>query len=624
MAGTRTRAQGASPGGFKTLDDIEKPKRGKGKGRAKKTKAEPVEPSVESESVEPYTSEAEGNNNTESQNAQSPTSNPSRTNSPESHPPSPTPADNRPESRSTSPPPRKNTTSNDASSDDAINKEQNPERSSPLRSSRKRSRVEESSIHQDDEITTGDSEEVQQPSSKRTRYQKVAGINSVGAEVVGADAEAEESTKPNRKRFQVEESSIHQDDETTRGDSEDVQQPSSKRTRYQKVAGINSVGAEVVEADAEAEESTKLDPLPEKKPRGRPARNRVKATPKPANKIRGRKQDPIVLNESSSDESPETTVSPLLISIKQEHSSADEDEHKAGQSTTSKTSPNLVSPPPGLQPTTQAEAVKRAPSLAEIGPDPEQRMMAASKHFEFPPISRVVSLSSIKLTPGMGKTARLREMLMQKHFPERLTSPSKGKEATKEVTKEVPQSTNNVAQTERKKMTAVASCTVAVFVVPGYGSDDETDMSDEDAAKVVEEPKTPEAPISPVQEASPQSSWWNPISTVAMMITSPFRKQSVAPAPVPRNKLVPPPFIFKQPPTAPSAAPLKRMSKSDRKRNNRNNIQGRLGTAGFQTERLPRHKNVERTPVHLSGILTPAEVKEIHRAQDEYAAKHQK
>ncbi|KAG4034703.1 hypothetical protein MFRU_002g00560 [Monilinia fructicola] len=663
MAGARTRAQGASPGGFKTLDDIEKPKRGKGngkgRGRAKKTKAEPVEPSVESESVEPYTSEAEGNHNTESQNAQSPTSNPSRTNSPESHSPSPTPADYRLESRSTSPPPRNNTTSNDASSDnDAVNKEQNPERSSPLGSNRKRSRVEESSTHQSDDITRGDSEEVQQPSSKRTRFHKVTETNNAGAEVVEADAEAEESTEP----------------------------------------------------------------VAEKRPRGRPARNRAKATPKPANKIRGRKQDPIVLNESSSDESPETTVSPLLSRSKsaskqpitpsprtpqnqQEHSSADEEEHKAAPSTTSKTSPNLTFPPPGLQPTTQAEAVKPAPSLAEIGPDPEQRMKAASKHYGFPPIARAVSLSSIKLTPGMGKTARLREMHMQKYFPGRLTSPSKGKEVAKEVTKEVSQNTNDVAQTERKKMTAVASSEnlsksdisswrqspsdglkltdpylVAVakvftnhkdkskampsieqitafldsfdgqqasynpntqmvvrkplaqepktpsrhgFVVPGYESDDDTVMSDEETAQEVEEPKTPEAPASPVQEASPRSSWWNPISTVATMITSPFRKQSAAPAPLPRNKLVPPPFIFKQPPTTPSAAPLKRMSKSDRKRNNRNNIQGRLGATGFQTERRPRHKNVERTPVHRSGLLTPDEVKEIHRAQDEYAAKHQ-
>ncbi|KAA8575490.1 hypothetical protein EYC84_004643 [Monilinia fructicola] len=594
MAGARTRAQGASPGGFKTLDDIEKPKRGKGngkgRGRAKKTKAEPVEPSVESDrktlNHQPQIHR--------------------RTNSPESHSPSPTPADYRLESRSTSPPPRNNTTSNDASSDnDAVNKEQNPERSSPLGSNRKRSRVEESSTHQSDDITRGDSEEVQQPSSKRTRFHKVTETNNAGAEVVEADAEAEESTEP----------------------------------------------------------------VAEKRPRGRPARNRAKATPKPANKIRGRKQDPIVLNESSSDESPETTVSPLLSRSKsaskqpitpsprtpqnqQEHSSADEEEHKAAPSTTSKTSPNLTFPPPGLQPTTQAEAVKPAPSLAEIGPDPETTHEGCIKALwisSYCPSSFIIIINQAYTWHGKDREA------------------SKGKEVAKEVTKEVSQNTNDVAQTERKKMTAVASNKSKAmpsieqitafldsfdgqqasynpntqmvvrkplaqepktpsrhgFVVPGYESDDDTVMSDEETAQEVEEPKTPEAPASPVQEASPRSSWWNPISTVATMITSPFRKQSAAPAPLPRNKLVPPPFIFKQPPTTPSAAPLKRMSKSDRKRNNRNNIQGRLGATGFQTERRPRHKNVERTPVHRSGLLTPDEVKEIHRAQDEYAAKHQ-
>ncbi|QSZ29621.1 hypothetical protein DSL72_004137 [Monilinia vaccinii-corymbosi] len=160
------------------------------------------------------------------------------------------------------------------------------------------------------------------------------------------------------------------------------------------------------------------------------------------------------------------------------------------------------------------------------------------------------------------------------------------------------------------------------FVVPGWGTDDtvSSDESDDEptdddepkapeAPKAPEEPKAPEAPISPVQEASPHSSWWNPISTVATIITSPFRK------------LVPPPFIFNQPPTTPSAAPLKRMSQSDRKGNVRNKIRGRPG-AGFQTERHPPHKDVESEPVKIPGLFTVAEIKELHRMQDEYAARN--
>ncbi|KAI9648767.1 hypothetical protein NHQ30_003407 [Ciborinia camelliae] len=692
MVGTRTRAQGASPGGFKQLEDIPKPARGKGKGRGKKIKTEPVEEPVGTESADPFiTTAPQDNNNTESQKAHSPTTNDSRTNSPESHSPSPTPVDSRLDSRSTSPPPKNNITSNDASSDnDITHQEQDAEPIAPLGSNRKRSRVEEPSTHQSVGITDRDAEEVL-----------------------------------------------------------DLDERSSKRTRIEENDGVEDLEV-VVEADVEAEESTEPEPEPEKKSRGR-ARNRTKRSPKKsATKARGRKQDPVVFDSSSSDEAFETMVSPLqsrsksaskqtVISSprtprtpqnKPGNSSAEEDEPQAGPSTISHPSFKLALPPPDVRPVPQTEIKKPAPSLAEIGPDPEQRMKAAAKHYGFPPIARAVSSSTIKLTPGMGKTERIREMHMRKYFPDRIISPSKGKEVAKEVTKEATQDTNDVcsispitnlchdadmiqvAQTERKKMTAVVSSSenlsksdvpsstrqspqdgltltdpylVAVakaftnhkdkskvmptveqitafldnfdsqkasynvsaqmvteqptlppqpktpktagFVVPGYGSDEDTVMSDEnddeDAAEVAEEPKTPEAQIAPEPEATPQSSWWNPISTVATMLTSPFRKQPVpAPAPRPIKKLVPPPFIFNQPAPAPAAIPLKRMSKSDRNRNTRNNVQGRLG-AGFQSERRLRHKDIERTPAHKSGLLTPAEVKEIHRAQDEYAAKHQ-
>ncbi|KAM0142306.1 hypothetical protein ACHAO1_001174 [Botrytis cinerea] len=673
----RTRAAGASPGGFKSLDDIPKPTRGKGK----KIKAEPVERSIESESIDPFiTSAAEGHDNTESQKASSPPTNISRTNSPDSHSPSPTPVESRLDSRSTSPP-KNNTTSNDASSDnDVIDQEQDAHRIAHLGSNKKRSRVSEPSTHQ-----------------------------SVGV---------------------------------AKEDAEDDEQRVSKRTRRQESQGTE-------DADVENEKSTEPEPTPEKKPQGRP-RTRAKATPKKsATKTRGRKQDPVVLNDSSSDEAAETTVSPFQPRLnstpkqaampsprtpqnQQEIISSEEDEPQAGPSTISHPTSKLTLPSPDIRPVPQTEAKKPASSITETGPSP-------SKPRAIPPITRpiarTISTSSIKITPGMGKTERLRLMMMQRYHPERLVSPTKGKEvgkevakeATKEVTKDVAQGTNDVcykspltnlcndtdilkmAHNERKKTTAVASSSetlsksdapnsrrqsprdghkltdpylVAInkvftnhkdkskampsieqvtaflngfdaqqasqngkrqivaqkpsrplqpitpnrsgFVVPGYGSDDDTVMSDEDEAPVVEEPKTPEAQITPVPTESPRSSWWNPLSTVATMLTSPFRKQSdAAPAPLPCNKLVPPPFIFSQPPTTPSAVPLKRMSHSDRKRNTRNNVNvnGRLG--GFQTERRPRHKDIGRSPSSKNGLLTAAEIKEIHRAQDEYAAKHQ-
>ncbi|KAF7902297.1 hypothetical protein EAF00_002200 [Botryotinia globosa] len=659
----RTRAAGASPGGFKSLDDIPKPTRGKGK----KTKAESVERSVESESIDPFITSAEGNDNTESQKASSPPTNPSRTNSPDSHSPSPTPVNSRLDSRSTSPA-KNNTTSNDASSDnDVIDQEQDAQRIAPLGSNRKRSRVSEPSTHQSVGVPKEDAEDDEQRVSKRTRRQESQ-------------------------------------------DTEDVN----------------------IEADVENEKSTEPEPTPAKKPKGRP-RTRAKASPKnSANKTRGGKQDPVVLNDSSSDEAAETPVSPFQPRLnstpkqaaapsprtpqnQQELISSEEDEPQAGPSiiTHSASKPAHISP--DIRPVPQAGAEKPASSITETGPSPSKPRAIPSVTR---PIARAISTSSIKITPGMGKTERLRLMIMQRYHPEKLVSPTKGKEVAKEVvkevTQEVAQSTDDMAHNERKKMTAVASSSetlsksdapysrrlsprdghkltdpylVAInkvftnhkdkskampsieqvtaflngfdaqqashngrrqmvtqkparplqpvkprrsgFVVPGWGSDDDTEtsdddteMSDDDETPIVEEPKTPEAQATPVPTESPRSSWWNPLSTVATMLTSPFRKQAdAAPAPLPCNKLVPPPFVFSQPPTTPSAVPLKRMSHSDRKRNTRNNVQGRLG--GFQTERRPRHKDIGRSPSSNNGILTAAEIREIHRAQDEYAAKHQ-
>lgn len=678
MVGTRTRAKGASPGGFKTLDDIPKPKRGKGKAKAKTIKTESVETSIESESTDPFTTEAEGTNNTLSQKASSPATHTSRT---ESRSPSPTPAESRQDSRSTSPPLKNTLTSSfDAISDnDVLDQKQEALPIAPLGSNRKRSRVEESSTQQSVDSTNESAEEV-------------------------------------------------------------LEQRSVKRARF---------SSQIVEVQAEAEES--IDPEPAKKRRGRPTRNRT-SPKKPATANRSRKQEPVVLNDSSSDEAVETVSSPLqprststpkqpTLSTprtpqnEQEVSSA-EDKLEFEPSIPGQFPSHLRFPPPDLRPTPQAEVQMPAASLAGIGPKIEQRRKLPTNPYALPNVTRAVSQSTIRLTPGMSKTDRLREIYFKKPSPGQSTSPTKGKEMSTDVTKESPKasrSTNDVCsifqitkschdpnmiqvtQIEREKTTAVASTSenlsksdispthqsprdglrltdpylVAVakaftnhkdkskampsieqvtaflngfdaqqpsynaearmiarkpavpvepktprrggFVVPGWGSDDDSLMSDDDdddddAPEPAVEPKTPELPTKQTtatgQDASPRSSsWWNPIATVATMITSPFRKQSVDPAPLPRNKLVPP-FIFNQPITTPSQAPLKRMSKSERKSNTGNKMPSR-STSGLHTERRPRHKNVEKTPVHLSGLLTPEEVREIHRAQDEYAAKHQ-
>ncbi|ESZ98805.1 hypothetical protein SBOR_0804 [Sclerotinia borealis F-4128] len=724
MAGARTRAKGASPGGFKSLDDIPKPTRGRGK----RVKTEPVEPSIESESESAA-------NKSESQKAQSPPTNTSRTNSPESHSPSPTPVESRLDSRSTSPP-KNIITSNDASSDnDVIHQEQDAERIAPLGLNKKRSRVEEPSTNSSDGTTEGNAEEVlEQRSTKRTRIQDTS-TDGVEADE-SADPEPEIEKKPLDQQ-----PPLDQQSPLDRPDRDHTKGWPNKKSANKTLGHKQDTPIDNIEADESANPEPEIEkkPLDQESPLTRPGRDHTKRWPnkKSMNKTLGRKQDPIVLNQCSSDEAAETAVSPSQSRSKsasqqnttpspytpqkqQEHSSPEEDEHKDGPSTISHPASKLTSPSPDLRPVPQTEVVKPAPLLAKIGTNPEQRMKAASNRYIFP-------ANYIGLTPGMSKSERILEWSMRTHFPERMTSPSKGKEVVKEDAKEVSKEvtkgssdvcpkvpitnschdtdTFKVAHTERKKRTTVASCEnlaksdvpsstrrsprnglvltdpylVAVnkafgnhksqskampsieqvtaflngydaqqrsynsetqmvaqkptlplqstkpkrsgFVVPGRGSDEDTDMSDGNESEVIEEPKTPEAQISPEQDASPQSSWWKPFSTVATMLTSPFRKQSAAPASLPRNKLAPPPIIFKQPPTTPSAVPLKRMSKSDRKRNTRNNVQGRLG-AGFETERRPPHKDVEKTRLELAGVYTAAEILALHKEQDEWAAKN--
>lgn len=621
----RTRAAGASPGGFKSLDDIPK-KTTRGKGRRIKT--EPIEPSIESESSDPFIIPAEANNNTESQKTQSSPTNASRTNSPDSQSPSPTAGD----SRSTSPPPKNNIAFNDASSDnDVINHEQAAPRIAPLES-KKRSREDEASTHQSAGITNTE-EDVEQRSSKRTRRQQSSGVEDVAAE-------AEKSTEP-----ELEPKKKSRGRPSNRAKASPKKPPTKTRGRKQDPIVLNDDSG----SDDEAE--TTVSPL-----------------------------------QSRSTSTPKQAVTPSPHTPHQQETSSAEDEPQVGPSTISYPTSTLTLPPPDLRAVPQTEVKQTAPSLTETGPTPSKsrpnlsvpRGFPLSNYKLTPGMSKTDRLRLMYGIPSPNKGKEVVKEVAQgandvAHQSERKTTAVAS--SSENLSKpDVPHSANQsprdglrltdpylvavakVFTNHKDKSRALPSIEQVTaflttfdaqqplynpkaqmvtqkptrppqpkkpkrsgYAVPDTDSDD-TDMSDEEEAQVVDEPKTPEAQISPSQDASPKNSWWTPISTFTSLITSPFRKQSTdVPAPLSGNKLVPP-FIFNQPPTTPAAVPLKRMSHSDRKRNTRNNVQGRL--AGFQTELHPRHRDVEKTPVHVSGLLTAAEVREIHRAQDEYAAKH--
>ncbi|CAD6445483.1 eee6e510-6cc1-4566-999d-212bf57055f1 [Sclerotinia trifoliorum] len=661
----RTRAAGASPGGFKSLDDI--PKKST-RGRGKKIKAEPVEPSIESESSDPFITPAEANNNTESQKTQSSPANASRANSPDSQSPSPTPDD----SRSTSPPPKTNIAFNDASSDnDVINHEQAAPPIAPLES-KKRSRKDEPSTHESGGIANTE-EDVEQRAGKRTR---IAPLES-------------------KKRSREDEPSTHESGEIANTE-EDVEERASKRTRRQQSSGVEDVAAE-------AEKSTEPELEPKRKSRGRPS-NRTKATPKkPANKTRGRKQDPIVLNDSSSDEAAETTISPRqsrsTFTPKQPAVPFSHTPQHQQEISSSEDEPTGPTPWGANHDLNVFDALRQLNFLAPHLSKSNKIRLLFGRPLEGEGqyiVKEVAQGANGIPLPGKGKE------VVKEVTPGASGTPLPGKGKGKEVVKEVAPGANDVAHLSERKTTAVASSSgnlsqtdaaysapqppfamrltdpylVAVakvftnhkknskalpsieqvtafltafdaqqplynpkaqmvtqkptrppqakkpkrsgFCVPDTDSDD-TDMSDGEEAQVVDEPKTPEAQIPPSQDASPQGTWWNTISNFTTRITSPFRKQSTAASDPLSSDKIAPPFIFNQPPTTPAAVPLKHMSHSDRKRNNGNNVQGRL--AGFQTELHPRHRHVEETPAHIPSVFNWAEIKEMHKAQDEYAAR---
>jgi hypothetical protein len=139
-----------------------------------------------------------------------------------------------------------------------------------------------------------------------------------------------------------------------------------------------------------------------------------------------------------------------------------------------------------------------------------------------------------------------------------------------------------------------------------FDSDD--DMSDTEELK---ESKTPESEQSPAPPATP-SSVWRPftfVASISNIITSPFRsKATITPVE---------PYIFNPPASSRVIGP-KRMPQTERKRIVRDNGKGR---AVPRTERPKRNRDYTQIPIEKRGILTPAEVAEIHRAQDEYARK---
>jgi len=140
-------------------------------------------------------------------------------------------------------------------------------------------------------------------------------------------------------------------------------------------------------------------------------------------------------------------------------------------------------------------------------------------------------------------------------------------------------------------------------------SDSDDDMSEED--EELNEPKTPEPEESPVSQPTPSSAWrpFTFVASISNIITSPFRsKTPIAPVE---------PFIFNQPPASPVTRP-KRMPQTERKRIVRDNGKGR---AVPRTERPKRHRDYTGTPIQNRGILTPAQIAQIQRDQDEYARK---
>ncbi|KAK6612140.1 hypothetical protein H4I96_01353 [Botrytis cinerea] len=132
---------------------------------------ESIEPSIEFECIDSIIISTKDNSNTESQKASSPSTNPSRTNSPDSHSPSPMPISSRLDSRSTSPPRIDNSSLNNSSTD----QEQDIQHIAHLESNKKRSRISEPSIHQSISTIKEDIEDDEQRINKRTRRQESQG-----------------------------------------------------------------------------------------------------------------------------------------------------------------------------------------------------------------------------------------------------------------------------------------------------------------------------------------------------------------------------------------------------------------------------------------------------------------
>jgi hypothetical protein len=140
-------------------------------------------------------------------------------------------------------------------------------------------------------------------------------------------------------------------------------------------------------------------------------------------------------------------------------------------------------------------------------------------------------------------------------------------------------------------------------------SDSDDDVSGED--EELNEPKTPEPEESPVPQPTPSSAWrpFTFVASISNIITSPFRsKASITPVE---------PYIFNQPTASPVTRP-KRMPQTERKRIVRDNGKGR---AVPRTERPKRNRDYTGTPIQNRGILTPAQIAQIHRDQDDYARK---
>ncbi|KAM3075656.1 hypothetical protein ACMFMG_007789 [Clarireedia jacksonii] len=625
----RTRAN-PSPGGLKSLDDVV-PKK---KGRKAAVK---VQQSIESVETISNTTKDEASLAVAYTQSQSSPPTTSRSYSPESRSQSPVPI----ESRSTSPPAVTTATSNDASSDNDVTTQRQSQRLTPLPPSRKRSRVEEP-VTPTVGTPEGKEEVKEQKPNKRAR-KSVGDSRESSAKSDRSERESQEKGSDRRSTRKTERQSSSRKSTPTRSQPRGRRQPESQ-----------------VNPESSSEEVTEKLPSP--------VRVRSKSTSKPNNVATSR--SPRQVQENTPAETKQAT--------QPEHVSA-------GPSQPARAAPKLTLPAPSLKPAPQHVSTLPPLKASDIPTDPDERMEFAAKRYGFQPITFGANFKpypqrAYYITPRSKSDLIRAKYLSRGIIPKEAFSNDKVDEAQIEHKKKAAASSSETLSTSEIDSAARRSeegllltdpylVTVAqaftthkdqskplptieeiqafleayqsqdaaekvksqsivkssqqpsssktdrrqsleineIEQEPSSGSDD--DMTEED--EELNEPKTPEPEDSPVSQPNPQSAWrpFTFVASISNIITSPFRsKAPIAPVE---------PFIFNQPPASPVARP-KRMPQTERKRIVRDNGKGRLVP---RTERPKRHRDYTAIPIQNRGILTPAQIAQIQKDQDDYARK---